>query len=100
MRRLTISVALFVFLNPAAVFSAIWKPVTDADLQMKTPQVQKDADAEAIFWEVKVHDEAVGGYLQTTRFHYLRLKIFTERGRDHAKVELTYGKKSNISGVS
>jgi len=77
-----------------------WKPVTEAELALKTPQVQKDADAEALLWEVKVTDEINSGYPQTSRYNYLRLRIFTERGREHAKVELTYRKNQNISGVS
>ena len=33
-----------------------WKPIDPADLASKTPVVEKDADAEALFWEVHVDD--------------------------------------------
>jgi hypothetical protein len=76
------------------VFSADWKPVTDAELAMKAPRVDKNADAEALLWEVHVVDELMGGQdLQTSRRHYLRIKIFTEKGREYAKVQLEFGRK-------
>src|SRR5436309_1652508 len=33
-----------------------WKPIDPADLAQTAPKVEKDADAEAIFWEVWVSD--------------------------------------------
>ncbi|MDT7541669.1 MAG: hypothetical protein QOE33_1573 [Acidobacteriota bacterium] len=70
-----------------------WKPVDPAQLAMKTPLVEKDADAEAIFWEVRVADEADGGDPRTVLTHYVRIKIFTERGREsQSKIEIPFGK--------
>ena len=66
-----------------------WRPVDPEHLAMKTPVVEKDADAEAIFWEVRVQDEAEGGDFHTVLSHYIRIKIFTERGRENqSKVDL------------
>ncbi len=70
--------------------AADWKPITPAEINMKAPQVDKDADAEAIFWEVRVLDELSGSDLQATRSHYLRMKIFQDKGRERAKVDLEY----------
>lgn len=36
-----------------------WKPVNPAELASKTPVVEKDADAEAIFWEVRVNKRKI-----------------------------------------
>lgn len=71
-----------------------WRAVTSSDLQMKTSQVEPDADAEAIFWEVRLSDEKVPrAYPKTVLNHYLRIKIFTERGReDNSKVDIPFGK--------
>ena len=33
-----------------------WRPIDPADLALKAPVVEKDADAEALFWEVRVDD--------------------------------------------
>jgi hypothetical protein len=78
-----------------------WKPLDPAHLTMKSPVVEKDADAEAIFWEVKVADErdSYGGS-QTVLTHYLRIKIFTERGKEQkSTIDLPYLGSTNISAI-
>ncbi|MCA1606237.1 MAG: hypothetical protein LC775_12375, partial [Acidobacteria bacterium] len=58
---------------PAAVFAGDeWRPVDPADLALKAPLVEKDADAEAIFWEVRLSDEVEGGTPRTVLRHYAR----------------------------
>jgi hypothetical protein len=70
-----------------------WKPIDPAHLALKAPVVERDADAEAIFWEVRVADEADGREPRTVLNHYVRIKIFTERGREsQSKIELPFGK--------
>jgi hypothetical protein len=44
----------------ATALAEDWKPIDPAQLALKAPIVEKDADAEAIFWEVKVMDEYTG----------------------------------------
>lgn len=67
-----------------------WKPIDPAELALKAPVVEKDADAEALSWEVRVDDGDVGELVLT---HYLRVKVFTERGREsQSKVDLPFGK--------
>ncbi|HEV2881939.1 MAG TPA: DUF3857 domain-containing protein [Pyrinomonadaceae bacterium] len=62
-----------------------WKPIDPAHLALKSPVVEKDADAEAIFWEVRV-DDAEYDLVFT---NYLRIKIFTERGREsQSKIDI------------
>jgi hypothetical protein len=66
-----------------------WKPVDPEQLKMTAPVVEKDADAEALFWEVKVADEADGGEPRTVLQHYIRIKIFNDRGREsQSKVDI------------
>lgn len=68
-----------------------WKPIDPATLAMKAAVVEKDADAEALFWEVKLLDEVEGGTPRTVLKHYVRLKIFSERGREaHSKIDIPY----------
>lgn len=78
-----------------------WKPVDPADLKNNTPVVEKDADAEAIFWEVYLADEIDRGYdtePRTVLRHYIRIKIFNERGREsQGKVKLFFGKVGRIN---
>jgi hypothetical protein len=84
-----------------ATGSDLWKPVGPADLALKTPRVEKDADAEALFWEVWVLDEAPQGQPHTVLTNYIRLKIFTDRGREkHGTVDLPYYGKTRIGDVA
>jgi hypothetical protein len=67
-----------------------WRPVDPADLALKEPKVEKDADAEALFWEVRVDDSGEGDLVFS---HYLRVKIFTERGKEsQSKIDIPFGK--------
>lgn len=78
-----------------------WKPIDPAHLALKAPIVEKDADAEAIFWEVKVADEFDGyGAATTVLTHYLRIKIFTERGKEKkSTIDIPYLARTNISNI-
>ena len=97
--------ASLVLVAPGRLAAADWKPVDPAELALKVAKVQPDADAEAIFWEVRVADEVhlglagVGG-LSTVYDHYIRIKIFTERGRDaYATVEIPYFTGTDVNDV-
>ena len=73
-----------------------WKPVDPALLTLKTPTVEKDAGAEALFWEVYVEDKEN----HTDLLHYIRVKIFNEHGQEsQSKIELAYVGKNKIEDV-
>lgn len=66
-----------------------WKPIDPAHLALKNSMVEKEADAEGLFWEVRIDDNPEGDLIFT---HYLRVKIFTERGREsQSKIDLPFG---------
>lgn len=75
-----------------------WLPITDAERNMKAPVVEKDAGVEAIFWRVHVRDELLGSReLQRVFYHYVRLKIFDEKGKEKAStIDLPLGDKDAI----
>ncbi|MEP7213377.1 MAG: DUF3857 and transglutaminase domain-containing protein [Acidobacteriota bacterium] len=76
----------------------VWKPITPAELQMTVPKVEADADAEAIFWEVTVDDKKYG---KLSYSHYVRIKIFTVRGRERfSKMDIPFTKNRKIEGVA
>ena len=82
-----------------AIFAGdnVWREVTPAELQMKTPKVEADADAEAIFWEVRVDDSNVNLVMK----HYVRVKIFTERGREkYSKIDIPFVKGMKIKDIA
>jgi hypothetical protein len=66
-----------------------WKAVDPVELALKTPTVDKEADAEGLFWEVRIDDSPDGDLIFT---HYLRVKVFTDRGREsQSKIDLPFG---------
>ena len=75
-----------------------WKPLDPAHMALKEPVVEKDADAECLLWEVKIKDEEDA---RTVTWHYLRVKIFTERGKEkHGTVELPYASDTRITDIA
>ena len=87
---------VFLFFQSAAAQE--WRPVTPQELSMKTAQVEPDADAEAIFWEVRVDDNASSEDLIMK--HYVRVKIFNERGREkYSKIDIPFTKGTKIKDL-
>ena len=79
-----------------------WKPVDPAQLALAAPKVQPGADAEAFFWEVRVADGLVYETGLTTTFEqYIRVKIFTDRGREmFATVNIPYASNVTVRDVA
>lgn len=94
-----LSVFMLLFAASQKTFSQIeWRPVSQEELQMKTPKVEADADAEAIFWDIKLDDKKLN---KMTYSHYVRVKIFTERGREKfSKFDIPFTKGRKIEGVA
>jgi Transglutaminase-like superfamily len=81
---------LIISVAPAWAAGDDWKPIDPAQLSLKNSTVEKEADAEAIFWEVRIDDNPDGNLIFN---HYIRVKVFTERGREsQSKIDLLYGK--------
>jgi transglutaminase-like putative cysteine protease len=94
--RLIFNVLCALWLLSGAVFAGNndnWKPIAPEELAMKEPMIEKDADAEALLWDVYVAGDEVGGSYQTVLQHYLRIKIFTQRGSEQfSKVDIPFFK--------
>ncbi|MEZ5427459.1 MAG: DUF3857 and transglutaminase domain-containing protein [Pyrinomonadaceae bacterium] len=92
---------LFLSFLPAIAFGfpdETWRPVTPAELAMKTPQVEPNADAEAIFWEVWLDDKKRS---RLSYDHYVRVKIFTEAGREKfSKFDIPFYKGRRVEDVA
>lgn len=73
-----------------------WRDITAEERQMTTSKVEPNADAEAIFWEVRVDDSKE----DLTMKHYIRVKIFTERGREkYSKIDIPFIKGTKIKDI-
>jgi hypothetical protein len=68
--------------------AASWKPVTAQDLKITAAQIgDPEADAAILFREGTLNDDENDG---TSLKLYIRIKIFNDRGRRFADVELPY----------
>lgn len=86
----------------SAAIDITWLPVTEAEMKMKAPVVDKNAGVEALFWRVHVRDEVVGGRdLERVFYNYVRLKIFDEKGKEQAAtIDLPFSEKTSIINVA
>src|ERR1044071_9272561 len=75
-----------------------WRPLDPAELALKTSTVEKDADAEALFWEVRLDDSQVEEF---SLKNYIRIKVFTERGKESQnKVDLPFLGSTRIKDIA
>ncbi len=75
-----------------------WNPVSPDELAAKNPKVESDADAEALFWEMRIDDS---DSTDLDMWHYVRVKIYTERGREkYSKFDIPYAKGTKIKNLA
>ena len=78
-----------------------WLPIDPAQRSLTAPKIEADADAEILYWDFRVHDAFQGQDFWVNYDHYIRIKIFTEKGiREYSSVELPSGPRINVSDVS
>ena len=92
-------VLCFALMLPIAVFAGDdWKPVSPEDLALKTPVVEPDADAEALSWEVRIDDSQIN---ELSLNHYLRVKIFTERGKEsQSRIDIPFFASTRVKDIA
>jgi hypothetical protein len=95
---LPLSVLYLGLLCPAVFAGDEWRPVTPEELAAKTPMVEKDADAEAIFWEVRIDDSSPE---ELALKNYIRVKIYTERGKEsQSKIDIRYSGDTRVKDIA
>lgn len=78
-----------------------WLPITPEERATNAPVVDKDAGIEALFWRVHVTDEMQGDDVRRIYYHYVRLKVFNEKGKEKAATfEIPSGKDVSIVSIS
>ena len=93
--------AAFLPLVAVTVCADDWPPVNSAELAMNLPKIDSEADAEALLWDVRVGHEVEGGWVRTELSHYIRIKIFSEGGRDRlGTVDIPYITNQTISDIA
>jgi len=94
-------VYLILLSAPAQAHVQAWKPIDLAHVALSAPVVEKDADAEALFWEVYFRDEFDGSTAHKVFSNYVRIKIFSQRGvENHGKVDIVYSTRGNVRDIA
>ncbi|MBV9241943.1 MAG: DUF3857 and transglutaminase domain-containing protein, partial [Acidobacteria bacterium] len=92
-RALAATVVALCFASALTAQKQDWQPVTQDELKMTKGVVDPDADAEAILWDVYVADDLNENEYETVLHHYMKVKIFNDRGRENfSKIDIEYGK--------
>ncbi|MBV9223013.1 MAG: DUF3857 domain-containing protein [Acidobacteriaceae bacterium] len=101
-RRFVLLACFFSIFLGSALQAATWRPVTPQELSLKKSSSDPEADVEGLFREVRVLNEsATFGYPHNVISEYVRLKIFTDRGKNkYGTVQIPYWGKSIISEVA
>lgn len=95
--RLGLILVLAIFIQTVSA-QVDWRPVSPEELAQKAPKVEPGADAEAIFWEVRLDDKKSS---KMTYSHYVRVKIFTERGRERfSKFDIPFLKGKKVENIA
>jgi hypothetical protein len=95
-RRLIQPLLFVLVFSYVALAGEDWKPIDPAQLALKAPVVEKDADAEVLSWEVFIDDSQDDLVFN----HYLRIKVFNERGvESQGKVEIDYLDRFKIKDI-
>jgi hypothetical protein len=82
-------------------FKSFWAPITDAERNLTSPVVDKSAGVEALFWRVHVIDQASGSDLLRALHHYVRLKVFNEKGKQQVNtIDISFGANTSIMFIS
>jgi hypothetical protein len=102
LRQLFLSLSFLACCGVHPLLAVDWKPISPEDLALKAPRVDPTADAEALFWDISVANGASNNqYPFTTFSHYLRVKIFTERGvKNYGTVNITYNGKQLLGSIA
>ncbi len=91
--------ALFVvlFFLPIIGQDKNWRPVPPEDIASDVPVVEPGADAEALLWEMRIDDSSD----DLDMWHYVRVKIFSERGREKfSKFDIPFTKGTKIKDLT
>lgn len=96
----TLGLSTAILALPSTGLCADWPLIPPADLSATKPRVDPNADAEVLLWDVRVTDSAELDDVATILEHHLRIKIFTDRGREaQSKVDITYTDNARVRDV-
>ena len=89
--------------TPIVPADNFWLPITDAEMKLKAPIVDKNAGVEALFTRIHVADDfsASSDEFHRISVHYIRLKVFTQEGKDKAaNFDIPYDTKTAVTSIA
>lgn len=96
----SVQFAILAVIFSLPVLAVDWSPIDPADLALKQSRTDPNADAEALFREVRVLNEQRGfSYAKNLLSEYVRLKIFTDRGLKFGDVQIPYFRDQSVFDV-
>jgi len=86
--------------SPRASAAVDWEPVTDAEKAMKASPLDPGAGAVVLFKRGQMDVIEQSSLFWTTRIQiYVRMKVFTDAGRDRANVSVEHFKRFRVAKV-
>src|SRR5436309_13710848 len=97
MKFLRVTISIFVMaIGLQTAYGQDGPPFTATDLASERA-VDTSADAEALFWDIHIEQTES----KTVLSHYIRIKIFTDRGvESQGRVDLPYGGRNSIKDIA
>jgi Domain of Unknown Function with PDB structure (DUF3857) len=87
-------------LLPAIAIAGRWDPIPAGEIAATAPTVEPGADAEALFWEIRAEDEFSGSSVSTAVHQHLRIRVFTERGKEKcSQVDIVQGDDFRVRDI-
>ena len=101
LRRTVVLAGFALLFAGSSLHAGDWRPVTQSELSLSKSKLDPNADVEGLFREVRVlNDAATFGYPTNIVSEYVRIKIFTDRGKDkYGTIQVPYWGKANIFNV-
>lgn len=98
--------ALCIFLatslpRSVSAYKLKWRPIDQAVLAETRALVDSTADAEALFYEIHLHDTIEGDKVRQEFQGYERIKVYNERGQaSWTQVELPYSSGTSVEDIA
>lgn len=85
----------------AAAAPESWQPIDPGELAATSSIVEPGADAEGMFWQIRVEDSMVEKQRYTQFWNYVRVKLFTTAGvENYGRLQLPSGDRSTLDQIA
>lgn len=98
---LAVGLALTWIVSPVLAGKPKWDPIDPAVLAKPRPQVDPDAPAEVLGWEVWIDDRVEAREFVADWRQEIRIQIYTDQGRqEHSEVQIPYAGRTQVLDIA